>query len=48
MAYKKNWKSKECTIEEGLSLLRMVAQEYTNHRYTVASSSQTMEANILP
>ena len=35
MAYKKNWQSKECTIEEGLSLLRMVAQEYTNHRYTV-------------
>ena len=35
MAYKQNWQSKECSIEEALSLLRMVAQEYTNYRFTV-------------
>ena len=35
MAYKSNWQSKRMHHREGLSLLRMVAQEYTNHRYTV-------------
>ena len=35
MAYKKNWRSSKCTLEEAAAMLRMVAQEYTDQRFTV-------------
>jgi hypothetical protein len=35
MAYKKNWQSSKCTIQEAALLLRTVAQEYTDQRFTV-------------